>query len=66
MDALLLLSIEIAVLGIAIWVVMMDSKPAEDVSRMLDLPLHPAAKQRFGATTHLRAPPFRRPGTTRP
>ena len=65
MDALLLLSIEVVVLGIAIWVVIMDAKPAEDVSRMLDSQPYPEAKKRFGDTALLRAPPFRRPGTTR-
>ncbi len=69
MDALLLLSAEAIVLGIAIWVVMMDSKPAEEVSRMLDMPARPMAKKRFGKTALLRPAtlrPFRRPGAVRP
>ncbi len=69
MDALLLLSAEAVVLGIAIWVVMMDSKPADEVSRLLDMRARPIAKKRFGMTALLRPAtprPFRRPGAARP
>jgi hypothetical protein len=69
MDALLLLSAEFFVLGIAIWVVMMDAKPADDVSRLLDMPARSVAKKRFGNTAILRPLTprrFRRPGAVRP
>jgi hypothetical protein len=64
MDGLLLLMAEVMVLGVAAWVIVMDTKSPEEVSRVLDPPAPAPRPPRF-ATVTATSRPARQPGRPR-